>query len=163
MHFLIYASIATKRFSGPELVELLAQARRDNLRSEITGMLLYKEGTFLQVLEGEERTVKDLCAKIRGDSRHHKMVVLLEGPAETREFANWSMGFCNLDGPEATGLPGYSEFMNVPLIADALGSNPSTAQKLLRLFKGFNDGFPGATRGGRDKGASERLTVSGSG
>lgn len=157
MYFLIYASIATKRFAGPELVELLAQARRNNLRLQITGMLLYKEGTFLQVLEGEEKTVKSLCAKISGDPRHHKMVTLLEGTAEAREFADWSMGFCNLDGLEATGLPGYSEFMNVPFTADALGSNPSRAQKLLRLFKGYNDGLPNATMGRRERGV--RLDV----
>ena len=50
---LIYASSATKAMSQDELKALLAKARTNNQRDNITGMLLYNDGNFLQVLEGE--------------------------------------------------------------------------------------------------------------
>ena len=132
---LIYVSIATNPFSGPELIELLEHARRNNKKADVTGMLLYKDGNFMQVLEGEEKTVRALCAKIGRDPRHHKMITLLEVPLTEREFHDWSMGFSNLEAPQAASAPGYSEFLNTPLTADAFAENPSGAQRLLRVFK----------------------------
>ena len=72
---------------------LLEHARRNNEKAGVTGMLLYKDGNFMQVLEGEERVVQALSAKIGRDPRHEKMVTLLEGPLAEREFSDWSMGF----------------------------------------------------------------------
>ena len=98
-------------------------------------MLLYKEGNFMQVLEGEERVVHALAAKISRDPRHHKMVTMFEGPVERREFSHWSMGFSNLDNIEAAALAGFSEFMNTPLTAGEFSANPVRAHRLLNVFK----------------------------
>jgi len=49
---LIYVSAATNRFNPAELRELLRLARLKNQQLDVTGMLLYHEGSFLQVLEG---------------------------------------------------------------------------------------------------------------
>lgn len=54
---LIYGSSSTDRFSEADLVPLLQQAREKNQRLNVTGMLLYRDGNFLQVLEGERETV----------------------------------------------------------------------------------------------------------
>ncbi len=135
MFFLIYVSVASHPFSAGELVALLEQARRNNAASGITGMLLYKDGNFLQVLEGDEKMVCALQHRISRDSRHHKMFMLAQGTCQTREFPDWSMGFSNLDAPDATGVAGYSEFMNVPLNEETFSPNPSRAQRLLRVFK----------------------------
>ena len=116
-------------------MDLLEHARRNNERAGVTGMLLYKDGKFLQVLEGEERVVQALATMISCDPRHHQMVTLLEGLVAEREFAEWTMGFCNLDAPEASHVEGYSEFMNTPLTEDAFSENPTRAQRLLRIFK----------------------------
>src|SRR5687767_1150580 len=98
-------------------------------------MLLYKDGKFLQVLEGEESVVQELAAKISSDPRHHKMVTLLKRAVADREFAEWTMGFSNLDAPEASQVEGYSEFMNTPVTEDAFSGSPTRAQRLLRIFK----------------------------
>jgi hypothetical protein len=135
MHFLIYVSIATKPFSGDELVALLERWRDSNARAEVTGMLLYKDGNFMQVIEGEAATVRALFTKISADPRHHKITTLLDDSTAERQFADWSMGFADLDAPQASGVPGYSEFMNTALTADAFAVNPTRAQKLLRIFK----------------------------
>ncbi len=135
MHFLIYVSIAEKPFTSAELLDLLEHARRNNEKAHVTGMLLYKEGNFMQVLEGEERVVKALAAKISRDPRHSKMITMLEGPLPQREFPEWSMGFADLDAVEASATPGYSEFMNTALTVEAFAGRPTRAQRLLAAFK----------------------------
>jgi hypothetical protein len=135
MYFLVYVSIAAKRYDGAELEGFLREWRINNEKMDLTGMLLYKDGKFMQVLEGEEAAVKKMSAKIDNDPRHTQVTLLLEGPATHREFSDWSMGFCNLDSPEIGSVAGYSEFMNTPLTADAYSMNPTNAQRLLRIFK----------------------------
>ena len=79
MFFLIYASSAVKPFLQSELFELLEICRENNTRLGITGMLLYKDGNFMQLLEGEETPVRRLYEKIGSDSRHRGEITLLQG------------------------------------------------------------------------------------
>jgi hypothetical protein len=135
MFYLVYVSVAAENVSKDELLEILAQSRTRNAEAGITGMLLYKDGNFMQVLEGEEQTVRDLYARIRRDPRHLGIVTLVEGQRESRCFGDWSMGFQDLSAPEAREVPGYSEFMNIPLTAEEFSSNPGQCERLLWAFK----------------------------
>ena len=134
MFSLTYVSSALRPLSARELRDLLEQCVENNLRRDVTGMLLYKTGHFMQVLEGPERTVRALHEVILKDPRHRGIVTLSEGPLPGRQFANWSMGFkdlgADLDNPE-----GYNEFLDLPLTHSQFRSNPTKAQKLLLLFK----------------------------
>ncbi len=132
--FLIYVSIATQPFSEAELVDLLTTSRKNNAAVGVTGMLLYKEGKFMQLLEGEETQVARVFEKISRDSRHRDVITLLKGREDKRSFSEWMMGFANLENAEAESVPGYSEYLNTPLTADAF-PDPSNAQRLLRMFK----------------------------
>ena len=89
----------------------------------------------MQVLEGEEGAVRSLYEKIRDDPRHGGEITLQQGFVEERQFADWSMGFRDLDSPEVRSTPGYSEFLNTPLTGDEFSDDPSRAQKLLLTFK----------------------------
>ncbi|HEY9034951.1 MAG TPA: BLUF domain-containing protein [Pseudomonadales bacterium] len=106
---LIYLSNSTQFDSNDKLQELLKVARRNNSRLGVTGMLLYHEGTFLQVLEGEEAVVDALYARIKQDDRHRACMKVARVSVDAREFGNWSMGF---QRPEGSLLPGFSGFMN---------------------------------------------------
>ena len=90
--FLTYVSTATRELSQDDLNELLAQCRKNNAKRGITGMLLYKDGNFMQVLEGEETAVRSIYAKISGDPRHKGEILLQQGTEEERQFLGWSMG-----------------------------------------------------------------------
>ena len=46
------------------LLFLLEQSRTRNQKQHITGMLLYLNGTFIQVLEGAEKDVNEIYAAI---------------------------------------------------------------------------------------------------
>ena len=59
-------------------------------------MLLYHEGSFLQVLEGDGPVLDDLFATIGADRRHHRVVALLKREIDERHFGDWRMGFASL-------------------------------------------------------------------
>lgn len=108
-----YASSATNPFSKEELIELLNLSRKNNQQANVTGMLLYKSGNFLQILEGTPEIVEPLLAKISRDPRHHGVITLLKRPIETRDFHDWSMAFRNLNDLETDKTPGFNEFLNL--------------------------------------------------
>jgi hypothetical protein len=130
-----YASSAYALFSEVELTDLLISARENNLKNEITGLLLYKDGNFMQVIEGPTIAVVELYGKIVADTRHHVVMKLLEHELVERSFASWQMAFCNLNGPGVKEVPGYSDFLDASLTANGFLENPTSAQKLLRCFR----------------------------
>jgi hypothetical protein len=98
---LIYVSLETAPFTDEQLDELLRKSRRANLASGITGLLLYMDGHFMQILEGSKAAVLALIAKIKSDPRHRDLAVLMEGETPNREFKEWSMGLRKLDANPA--------------------------------------------------------------
>lgn len=96
----LYRSRATFQPSAAQLQELLAKARAENARLQISGLLLYSEGMFVQVLEGPEEAVRALYAKIEQDPRHTRVDTVSEGLQPARQFAEWSMDFGLVEGPE---------------------------------------------------------------
>jgi len=134
IYFFVYSSTATKAFSPAELLELLKGSRARNSQAGVTGMLLYKDGEFLQVLEGPETAVRNLRQKISQDPRHHSIVKQLEGNYDERQFPYWHMGFRDLNTEEAMNTPGYSQFLNTPWSV-GLAADPTVCQELLHLFK----------------------------
>jgi hypothetical protein len=133
--FLIYVSIANEPFSDADLVELLNVSRRNNELSGITGMLLYKDRRFLQILEGDEHAVRETYERILRDPRHRDAVTLLEGERSEREFDEWSMAFKHLDDEAVRATPGFSSFFETKLAPGEFAANPSRAQQLLRIFR----------------------------
>jgi hypothetical protein len=132
MYQLVYVSSAERLFTRQELLQLLEKSRVNNTQLGITGMLLYRDGNIMQVLEGEEAVVLHLFERISRDSRHKGVIVLLREQGTERMFPEWTMGFRDLDSPEVRQIEGYSEFLNEPLTAE-LG--PDRARRLLTLFK----------------------------
>ncbi len=138
MFVLLYASSAVKPFSEDDLVGLLRQSREKNLRLDITGMLLYKAGSFMQVLEGSKEAVLALMESIKADVRHHRIHILLQQEQPERDFRDWSMGFRRLDG-DVPLEPGFSNFLDIPLNGQIFRDNPSRALQFLRCFRELGD------------------------
>src|ERR1700688_667864 len=115
MFHLVYASSALQPFTKPELQALLEQARQKNAKLGLTGMLLYKDGNFMQTLEGEKEAVTELVSTIERDARHKGVLVLSRGASEDRLFSNGSMGSRALTVHNAAKPPGYTNVMNTPL------------------------------------------------
>lgn len=131
----VYTSSATRQLHTEDLAQILREARERNHRLDVTGMLLYNEGTFLQVLEGDEETVTALYERIKGDERHHRVVTLMNQPAKKRAFGKWMMGFRNLDNLPTEDLPeGYLHLMKGPPSDDKAGG-PQHAYETLLHFR----------------------------
>jgi uncharacterized membrane protein (DUF373 family) len=103
-----YASKALKDWSPEELLALLKVCRDNNSALGITGMLVYSDRTFFQILEGEEKDVNELYKKIAQDPRHTDVVTIETKKITEREFPYWSMGFENLDPSALKDLEGVA-------------------------------------------------------
>jgi hypothetical protein len=108
---LVYISKAAHPFKDKDLEILLAKAREANQKLKITGMLIYREDEFLQVLEGEKESVKMLYGKIQKDARHNNVKILLEENIYARKFDQWSMAFKKLGKNESIDIEGYSNYL----------------------------------------------------
>lgn len=130
---LVYVSYATVPFSDADLDALLAKSRENNTRDGISGMLLYRDGDFLQVLEGPEDKVREAYARIARDNRHGRIMMLDESTVDERAFANWSMGFRRLkrsDIPE-----GFVDFFDRRFDPTTLKARGSEAYQYLLGFR----------------------------
>lgn len=131
----IYVSSAVQLFTTEQLVELVRSAKEFNSAHGITGMLLHRDGSFMQVLEGPEPKVRSVVAKIKRDPRHSGMLVLIERKVDTRQFPDWSMGFRDLHTLSASEQELLGPYLSSAFIRDAFGDAPTAAAKLLQHFK----------------------------
>ena len=136
LHQIVYVSTATATVLTPEdLRALLTGSHERNSRAGITGLLLYQNGQFMQVLEGEELAVKTLFGKISRDHRHHGIIPLLQEPVAERQFPNSAMAFRDLDQEAIRRTAGYSEFLDTPLNGALYAKDLPKCRRLLLLFK----------------------------
>jgi hypothetical protein len=107
LYEMVYVSLAEHAMAEAELRDLLCRAREANERHGITGLLVYHERAFLQLIEGERESVRRLFWAIERDPRHEHVDLIWEGPVRRRSFQHWSMGFVVPDGKDLRGLPGF--------------------------------------------------------
>jgi len=93
---LIYISTAIKDFSQEDCESLLEQSREKNQRLNITGLLILKDRTFIQWLEGKEEDVNEVFETIKKDDRHFQVTQIAKESIEKRAFPEWHMGFKNV-------------------------------------------------------------------
>jgi hypothetical protein len=132
---LAYVSSAKTLFSKAELLELLDRCRTRNAALDVTGLLLYKDGNIMQVLEGDEPVIEALFSRVRSDPRHAGVIRLFCRPANARDFPDWTLAFHDLDDPDLFFLPGFSDLLNRPLSAQSVENEFSKAQELIKLFR----------------------------
>ena len=135
LYHLGYVSTEAAKFSEEALVALLSEARNANADRDVTGLLLYREGSFYQVLEGSESAVMATFQEIEGDPRHKEVRILFQGETDSREFADWKMGFLNLDGVDLDTLSGFSDFMTRDAQPQEFLENLSRGKRLALMFR----------------------------
>ena len=94
---LVYVSDANMAMTESAVESIVKNCRRNNGERNITGLLIYSGGHFIQLLEGHEPVLANLFARISEDARHHNVEQLHFAVAATRLFPNWRMGLLNLD------------------------------------------------------------------
>ena len=122
-------------FSEGELAELLSTARAKNLVRDITGLLLYKEPLFMQLLEGPEDVVETLFETIKQDPRHSNVSGLVRGEISERTFPDWQMGFIVPEVSEIRQLEGFSNFLESSWRLRELSAKPTLSHRMLLSFR----------------------------
>lgn len=135
MIHLIYVSSATQNMDEASLLSLLAQARERNKQQEVTGMLLYGNGNFLQVLEGKAPDVDEIYHSITQDDRNIGNIVVQRKAISARNFPDWSMAFKALNKKQIIEAEGYSDFLLTKTAPELIAKNEVGIISLLMSFK----------------------------
>ncbi|MCU7555230.1 BLUF domain-containing protein [Alteromonas sp. ASW11-19] len=129
---LLYTSTARGEISPAVVDDILAISRRNNILHGVTGLLLYTQGAFLQVLEGAAEDVERTLGKIKKDPRHSHLQVLLKHAVSSRDFSNWAMAYRMLD---ESVQGGSSDFLAPYSSQDEMSIPEGPAKQLMRRFR----------------------------
>ncbi len=106
---IMYSSQAAAPMTATDLEEILVDARTGNQARDVTGALVYVDGVFFQLIEGDKDVVRKLMASIASDARHRFVKVFYEAEVDARAFESWSMAYLSPTAEEMSiwaGLPG---------------------------------------------------------
>lgn len=126
--YLLYYGVESYPLSAADLEELLIQAREKNLSLDITGSLLYCEGTFIQLLEGPEDHVRSVFRSIEKDQRLLACKLIANDYIQQRYFSGWSMHY------EEVAANTIKEMETYPIAEVSSYLKQSPAVKLLKLL-----------------------------
>ena len=130
----VYTSKARSDVNEAQIVDIHAKALSNNAQKGITGMLLYTKSTFLQVIEGEVDAIDCLMEKIKSDTRHSDVEILVRNSIKQREFTNWSMGYRRLDEADAATLANFAPFFEDGFNARKFCERPGASLDILRAL-----------------------------
>ncbi|WP_144714297.1 BLUF domain-containing protein [Curtobacterium pusillum] len=140
---LVYMSSATAPFDDDALEAVLAHARERNTEDGLTGLLLHRDGRFMQLLEGPYDAVLSTYQRILADDRHDSVRLLAEESIHTRRFPEWSMAF-DRDASVGDDVPdGFSDFLE----SGDRSADRSRSRELLRWFRNHPMADPTAAKG----------------
>ena len=129
---LVYTSYARQRFDRASLTSLVNSAQRENARSGVTGILVYVDMNFMQLLEGPTQEVVETFSRITADPKHGDIVELSRHEVETRSCSDWTMALAYV--PEDLNSSALSDALSdYEELRQALGAGDSIG----RLFANF--------------------------
>ncbi len=131
----IYSSVSTVEFSKEDIFKLLEVARKNNQKLGVTGMLLYDSGSFFQVLEGHPDIVNPLLEKLKLDGRHNGVVRIIYEEIESRDFAEWTMGYSEVKTEDLDQISGLNNFFKSGSCFQNLDEGRAKS-----VLEGFKDG-----------------------
>lgn len=128
---LIYVSRAPSP-RPPDIKDILASSRRNNPSLEVTGALCFLNGVYLQYLEGERETVRELYRVIERDGRHFMPAIIDQRPIDQRVFPRWSMALLTWSEESKAIFRRFSPGSDLDLYT----LDRSTAASLLQAWAG---------------------------
>ena len=137
MYYLIYTSTAEPEVDEVELYDILNRSVKNNKELDITGMLVYHDGSFIQLLEGDRERVHSIYRKIKNDARHRNVIKLSSGEHEDRCFPNWSMALEVVHEKTFSEISAFRSLDSSDLFFDELNQN-HVGLKLIRYFYSIN-------------------------
>ena len=139
---LVYMSSAAEPFDDDALEGVLEHARSRNTADGLTGLLVHRNGRFMQLLEGPYDAVLSTYQRILADDRHDDVRLLAEESIHTRRFPEWSMAY-DRDTDGAAVPEGFSDFLET----GDRSADSSRSRELLRWFRNHPMADPTAAKG----------------
>jgi hypothetical protein len=135
---LVYVSRSIRLLNDEQLTDLLEKARARNAALSISGLLLYKDLSFIQALEGPEAAIKQVFASISKDPRHHRVKVLIPySVIQNRDFDGWAMAFQRLSPADCDAINAQEEGYLDAFEVDGMLASQEQASTAIRLLKYF--------------------------
>jgi Sensors of blue-light using FAD len=122
---LSYLSEAVSDMSFLGLMRLLESARTFNQNNGITGILLYDNQQFGQIIEGERASVMKAWRRIQDDKRHHRIELLEIREISERSFPEWLLRFYG----------GETLTRDYPALADMVGGMDKHSLALMNKMR----------------------------
>lgn len=136
LHQLVYSSVASESMPKSKLYKILHGARTANAIAGVTGLLVFAEGKFLQVLEGPKDTVSALMQKISADHRHENVQVIAEGAIDVRMFPSWEMAYVSTNARELATWAGLRNTTTIDETLARLTADPTRVPDVLQHLLG---------------------------
>ncbi|RFZ90691.1 BLUF domain-containing protein [Mucilaginibacter conchicola] len=127
---IVYISAAVDLLTDEDLKDLLIQSQTSNKKYDVTGLLLYYKGVFMQVIEGSSEHITQLFRNIEKDQRHTAVIKLAEEEIEERAFGDWAMAFKTISDEEFSKIEAYVQ----PAKLNLPENSKSEAVKLIKTF-----------------------------
>lgn len=112
LHRLIYYSQMTLDLRigdfATQINEILASARRNNIMTDVSGMLLYHSRHFIQIMEGSRVELSRTFRRLSYDPRHTRQILMEVKEIDVRSFNDWSMAFIDMRDIPTEDLLRYS-------------------------------------------------------
>lgn len=113
LYRLAYLSTAEYLLPQEDLDNILAVSRKNNAADDITGLLLYHEGNFFQILEGPEDAVQACYKRILGDPRHKGCITLIAEKTPSRRFGAWDMAYVPYSDMDPACRQGFLDLQDI--------------------------------------------------
>lgn len=132
---LVYVSLRTPQCTEAEIDKILASCKKNNVSSDITGVLLYSNTHFVQYIEGENDEIMALYDKIKPDPRHKNPIMVSLTAIENRTFPSWQMGSKKInDNYEFLTDLSASEKQSFKAILNGEGQEGNRALEIMKKF-----------------------------
>jgi Sensors of blue-light using FAD len=127
----VYSSEAVPSLNLAKLETMLSESRIRNAARGITGVLVFVEGVFLQILEGEKKAVLDLMRTIERDKRHRHLKVFYEEETDKRAFGSWSMAYLSPSTEEVSRWAELDGSSTIESVLLSLAKDPDRFQRMV--------------------------------
>lgn len=124
-----YVSLSLNPLTPELLSNILQVSQSNNRRDKITGILMFHDMLFFQVLEGEHSVVERCYVRIVQDPRHTNVSLMLDSAAQNRTFPDWAMAYA---GPDEVGQ--YTQ-NSIKSLADLKSGKDATEASNSLAFK----------------------------
>ena len=133
---LVYVSNRKSNCPQEEIDKILNSCEENNPRLNVTGVLLYTDQKFIQLVEGDARVITDLYDKIKDDSRHSNTMMISLGPIKEKSIPCWNMASRSISGSRFDYISTITDTDKI-VFDKILNGESENGERVLDILKKF--------------------------